>query len=177
MFVFHPRWMSLCAPQKPACIVFVAPQTARKIDEQRRRLGDACVLAVPAEYAGPSSGSGDHPQQYDVHPVCTGLYKAHSPHLTPWPDDSCGEKHFHFFLAPNSFYLDSFISPDRPSQRRTSTLFRGGGPASLRCNALFGVGLRWSRLRSCIRWSPLPKPILMYVFKYFFLKVRTIAAI
>jgi len=29
-----------------------------------RRLGNACVLAVPAEYAGASSGSGDHPQQY-----------------------------------------------------------------------------------------------------------------
>jgi len=33
------------------------------MSEQRRRLGDACVLAVPAEYAGASSGSGDHPQQ------------------------------------------------------------------------------------------------------------------
>jgi len=25
------------------------------------------VLAVPAEYAGASSGSGDHPQQYYLH--------------------------------------------------------------------------------------------------------------
>jgi len=34
-----------------------------------RRLGDACVLAVPAEYAqaGASSGSGDHPRQYYLH--------------------------------------------------------------------------------------------------------------
>jgi len=27
----------------------------------------ACVLEVPAEYAGASSGSGDHPQQYYFH--------------------------------------------------------------------------------------------------------------
>ena len=37
------------------------------MSEQRRGLGDACVLAVPAEYAGASSGSGDHPQQYYLH--------------------------------------------------------------------------------------------------------------
>jgi len=67
-----------------------------------------------------------------------------------------------------------YLSPDTPSQRRTSTLFRGGVRASLRCNALFGVGFRWSRLNSV---SPLPKPILMYVLEYFFLKVRVIAAI
>jgi len=36
---------------------------ASHMSEQRRGLGDACVLAVPAEYAGASSGSGDHPQQ------------------------------------------------------------------------------------------------------------------
>jgi len=34
------------------------------MSEQRRGLGDACVLAVPAECASTSSGSGDHPQQY-----------------------------------------------------------------------------------------------------------------
>ena len=28
------------------------------MSEQRRRLGDACVLAVPAEYAGASSATG-----------------------------------------------------------------------------------------------------------------------
>ena len=37
---------------------------ASHMSEQRRGLGDARVLAVPAEYAGASSGSGDHPQQY-----------------------------------------------------------------------------------------------------------------
>jgi len=37
------------------------------MSEQRRGFGDACVLAVPAEYAGASSGSGDHPQQYYLH--------------------------------------------------------------------------------------------------------------
>jgi len=35
---------------------------------------DACVLGVPAEYAGPSSGSGHHPQQYSecLHQFCMG---------------------------------------------------------------------------------------------------------
>ena len=37
------------------------------MSEQRRVLGDACALAVPAEYAGASSGCGDHPQQYHLH--------------------------------------------------------------------------------------------------------------
>ena len=37
------------------------------MSEQRRGLGDACVLAVPAEYAGASSGSGDHSQQHYLH--------------------------------------------------------------------------------------------------------------
>jgi len=39
------------------------------MSEQRRGLGDACVLAVtvPAENAGASSGSGDHPQQHYLH--------------------------------------------------------------------------------------------------------------
>jgi len=64
--------LCLCAPQKPLCSVFVAPQTATYIDEQRRALGDAFVLAVFAEYAGPSTGSGDHPQQYYLHQFCTG---------------------------------------------------------------------------------------------------------
>jgi len=38
------------------------------MSEQRRGLGDACILAVPAEYASASSGSGDHPQQYYLPP-------------------------------------------------------------------------------------------------------------
>jgi len=38
-------------------------------------------LAVPTEYAGPSSGSDDHPQNIISTNFC-GLYKAHSPHLT-----------------------------------------------------------------------------------------------
>jgi len=37
-----------------------SPQTATKIDEQRRGFGDACVPAVPAKHLGLSSGSGDH---------------------------------------------------------------------------------------------------------------------
>jgi len=32
----------------------------------------ASELAVPADYAGPSSVSGDHPQQYYVIQFCTG---------------------------------------------------------------------------------------------------------
>ena len=36
---------------------------ASHMSEQRRGLGDACVLPVPVEYTGASSGSGDHPQQ------------------------------------------------------------------------------------------------------------------
>jgi len=46
------------------------------MSEQRRGLGDAYVLAVPVEYAGASSGSGDHPQQYYFHrPKLTTLQK------------------------------------------------------------------------------------------------------
>jgi len=39
---------------------------ASHTSEHRRGLGDACVLAVPADYAGASSVSGDHPQQYYI---------------------------------------------------------------------------------------------------------------
>jgi len=49
------------------------------MSEQRRGLVDVCVLAVPAEYAGASSGSGDHPHQYYVHlPKLTTLEKKKS---------------------------------------------------------------------------------------------------
>jgi len=61
--------LSLCAPQKPSCSVFVAPQTPTKIDEQRRGFGDACMLAVPTECASPS---GDHSQQINFNKFCTG---------------------------------------------------------------------------------------------------------
>jgi len=37
------------------------------MSEQRRGIVYSCVLAVPAKYAGASSGSGDHPQQYYLH--------------------------------------------------------------------------------------------------------------
>jgi len=37
------------------------------MSEKRRGLGHACVLEGPAEYAGASSGSGDHPQQCYLH--------------------------------------------------------------------------------------------------------------
>jgi len=69
------------------------------MSEQRRGLGDACVLAVtvPAEYAGASSGSGDHPQQHYLH----------CPKLT-----TLEEKDFFpvcFIAQKNIFYRDSFI--------------------------------------------------------------------
>jgi len=69
------------------------------MSEQRRRLGDACVLAVPAEHAGASSGSGDHPQQYYLH----------RPKLT-----TLEEKDF-FIAKKMSFtvtHLSEIISPD-----------------------------------------------------------------
>jgi len=37
------------------------------VSEQRRGLGDVCVLAVPVEYAGASPNIGGHPQQYYLH--------------------------------------------------------------------------------------------------------------
>jgi len=37
------------------------------MSEQGRCPGDACVLAVPAEYAGAGSGSGDQQQKYYLH--------------------------------------------------------------------------------------------------------------
>jgi len=47
-----------------SCTVFWG---ASHMSEQRRWFVDAFVLAVPAEYAGASSRSGDHPQQYYLH--------------------------------------------------------------------------------------------------------------
>ena len=73
------------------------------MSEQRRGLVDACVLAVPTEYAGASSGSGDHPQQYYLH----------RPKLT-----TLEEKDFSpiFFIAQQFFFtmthLSEIISPD-----------------------------------------------------------------
>jgi len=73
------------------------------MSEQRRGLGNACVLAVPAEYTGASSGSGDHPQQYYLH----------RPKLT-----TLEEKDFFrfFFLVQKMFFtvthLSEIISPD-----------------------------------------------------------------
>jgi len=74
------------------------------MSEQRRRLGDVCVLAVPAEYAGASSGSGDCPQQYYLH----------RPKLT-----ALEEKVFFpiFFIGPKKIfftvtYLSEIVSPD-----------------------------------------------------------------
>ena len=66
------------------------------MSEQRRGLGDACVLPVPVEYTGASSGSGDHPQQYYLH----------RPKLTTFEEKDVFPI---FFLVKKYFYRDSFI--------------------------------------------------------------------
>ena len=112
---------SLCAPQTPSCSVFVAPKPATKIDEQKRRLSDACMSAVPAEYAGPNSGSDDHPYKYDLHQFLTvaeqgALTASHTLRLSRKSlfSDS-------FFLGEKKLYLYSFISP-RKTPPGTNTL-------------------------------------------------------
>ena len=66
------------------------------MSEQGRCPGDACVLAVPAEYAGAGSGSGDQQQKYYLH----------RPKLT-----TLEEKDFFliFLIAKKYFYRHSFI--------------------------------------------------------------------
>jgi len=68
------------------------------MSEQKRGLVDACVLAVPVEYAGASSGSSDHPQRYYLS----------RPKLT-----TIKEKDFFqiFFIEKNILYRE-IISPD-----------------------------------------------------------------
>jgi len=74
------------------------------MSEQRRWLVNTCVLAVPAEYAGASSDSGDHPQQYFLH--CSKLIMTFE------------EKELFRFLllGPKIFFtvthLSEIISPD-----------------------------------------------------------------
>jgi len=99
--------LCLCALQfqQPSCSVFVAPQTA-------------------AECAGPSSGSGDHPQQYYLHQF-RGRYKVYSSHLTT--DDPRGKALFPILSSATKKYLsryrDSFISPRKtPGPLGTDTL-------------------------------------------------------
>jgi len=104
--------LSLCAPQKPACSVFVAPQATTKIDEQRRELGDACVLAVPAKYARPSSG--DHPQQYYYHQFCARVVQGPFNASHTWRLSRQSLFSESFFLATEKcLYPDSFISPQK----------------------------------------------------------------
>jgi len=72
------------------------------MSEQRRGLGDACVLAAPTENASASSGGGDHPQHY----YC------HHPKLTTFEDkDFCP-----IFFTKKIFFtvthLSEIISPD-----------------------------------------------------------------
>jgi len=73
---------------------------ASHVSEQRLWLGNACMLAVPAEYASASSGSGDHPQQYYLH--CQKLTTLEGKDF---------QKFSRFFLLEqkNIFYRDSFI--------------------------------------------------------------------
>jgi len=72
------------------------------MSEQRRGLCNACVLAVPAEYAGASSRSGDHTQQYYLHRQ--KLTTLEEKNLCPI-----------FVIAKKYFYvthLSEIISPD-----------------------------------------------------------------
>ena len=72
------------------------------MSEQSRGLSDACVLAVPAQYASPSSGSGDHPQQYFLHRLTTLEEKDVSPIFF------IGAKKIVFTVT----HLSEIISPD-----------------------------------------------------------------
>jgi len=85
-------------------------------------------------------------------PLISELHKAHSLHLTlDDSDESRGKSFFLILFFKNILYRDSFVSP-RKNPLGTNALSPSprGGPASLRCNALFevGLGLRW--LRFCI---------------------------
>jgi len=73
-------------------------------------LGDACVLAVPAEYASPSSGSSDHPQQYCLHHFWSGGGCTRRILTT---DSSRGKAFFPILLLSkkNIRALTHFISP------------------------------------------------------------------
>ena len=77
------------------------------MSEQRRGLGDACVLAVPTEYAGPSSGSGDHPEKYFLqYRWSFKIFDDSSATLAPWSErstkiNSAGSR-FDFARKPRS---------------------------------------------------------------------------
>jgi len=87
------------------------------MSEHRRRLGDACVSAVPAEHAGASSSSGDHHQQYYLH----------CPNLATFEEK---DLFLIFFNAKNKMtvtHLPEILSPDwTPQGRALTTPPRGG---------------------------------------------------
>ena len=76
----------------------------------------------------------------------------HSQTLSAWltPDDSWGQEFFRFFFFLKKYlYRDSFIPSDRPPKGPTNFSPPPRGVfCVLRCNAHFGLGLRW--LRSCV---------------------------
>ena len=93
---------------------------------------------------------------------------------------------FRFSFGANIFYRDSFISPDRLLYQQTKqqtnktplgthfnppSSLRGGGPASLCCNALFGVGSRWLRSESCI-YTHTHTHIYIYIYISFLISSR-----
>jgi len=67
MCVSHQRWISPWEKHgsHPLLVWYT------KIDEQRRGLGEACVLAVPTEYASSSFGSSDHQRHNYLYQFCT----------------------------------------------------------------------------------------------------------
>ena len=72
------------------------------MSEQRRGLGDACVIAAPTEYASASSGSGDHPQQYYLH----------HPKLTDFEEKDFCPVFFNKKILLTVTHLSEIISPD-----------------------------------------------------------------
>ena len=104
---------------------------------------------------------GDPSSQYHI--IFTnfvrGLHKAHSSHLNLILEEKPFSRFFCIFIFTkiNTFFkIICTVSPwliylTWQAPLGTNALEpspRGGGSASLRCNKLFGVGLRW--LRSCV---------------------------
>ena len=86
---------------------------ASHMSDQRRGLGDGCVLAVPAEYASASSGSDDHPQQYYLHrPKLTTLQEKDF-----FPICNCRGEHNH---GPRQKIV--FITKERTNERKKACI-------------------------------------------------------
>ena len=107
-------------------------------------LGDAYVLLVPAEYAGASSGSDDHPQQYCLHQFYAGLSGALQvaftlSHTSPLSRQALStfSDSFPVFLGPIFFelLLIYVTKKELPGDQRTSTLPLRGSCIRVGCVA------------------------------------------